>query len=121
MVDVVCHLPNGQALEMPTATQFPSIPTADPSDPASMGASLHALKHAVELLSGQRAPPKQPGGLGTQKKSPQARERFTEVSRTMKTERVFNPTDHSQFVDVQTVQHLILRDNLSGNLWTWTF
>lgn len=46
--------------------------------------------------------------------------KYTEVSRTTSTKRVFNPDDNTQFVDVQRIETLLMKDE-NGQQHNFTF
>lgn len=99
---------------------LPAIPTAQPNDMGSIIAALNALKMAFELLAGQRKQPAPFTGGGLLKSAKaQKKGRWVEIQRIVKPVRVFNPNDHSQYVDVQRTEKLVLQDSVTGEIWLY--
>jgi hypothetical protein len=46
--------------------------------------------------------------------------KLNEVSRRTSVKRVYNPTDNSQYVDVQRIEELVLKDAQTNQLHTFT-
>jgi hypothetical protein len=46
--------------------------------------------------------------------------RWKESKRTTEVVRVFNPNDHSQFVDVERINQLTMTDGVTGESWSWS-
>lgn len=129
----VCHIPSSSEVADPTARQFPSIPQA--TDLQSALAAINAMRQILQQLMGMLTPNnlqvnnnyygmQQPGGGGrittNTRKPSQKRDRgFIEVHRVTSRVRVYNPNDHEQYVDVERINQLVLRDNITGALWVW--
>jgi hypothetical protein len=54
-----------------------------------------------------------------QQKLLQRRSSFTEVGRDTEKVRVTNPNDDSQYVDIERINRLTMRNNNTGELWVW--
>lgn len=112
----VCFIEPQVDIGVPLQPRMPTVPNFSSDDPASMARALSALKQGYELLAGQRAP----GSALNSKTQPKAKQgRFTETHRTKDKVRVFNKDDHDQFVDVERITSLTLRDNVTGETWIW--
>lgn len=116
----VCHIPPVTTTQQPTPVNIPAIPPAGPSI-ASLVASVNALRLAVLLLTNQHPQPPDNGTTNgfKLKNDPKGSSRWSEQSRVTETVRVFNPDDHSQFVDVERINKLSMRDNVTGEAWSW--
>jgi hypothetical protein len=119
----VCHLPPIVDVPQPAPTTLPAIPQAT-SDPESLLAAIQALTAGYNQLAGmldQR--PQSVNGVDGQPGAPGQKGKsggnWTEQSRQVKTIRVFNPNDKTQFVDVQVINQLVMIDQSTSKTWTW--
>jgi len=44
---------------------------------------------------------------------------WRETGRVTEMVRVFNPTDHTQYVDVERINRLTMADQVTGQVWEW--
>ncbi len=114
----VCHLEPLVDIDGPSQPRMPVIPPIR-GDIDSMVKALNALKMGYEILANQRGGPDEPVGSSGFKKGNSKVGRFNEVKRQTKKVRVSNPDDPSQYVDVDRINKLTMRDTKTGELWTW--
>ena len=125
----VCHISPAMQGAAPTQPRMPTIPpimtpNVGPNgqiDWSGLINAMLAMKDAIEKLAGQRAPfysfqLNRPGGGPN--KSPDFGN-FVEVSQQIKTEKVYNPDDRSQWIEVERVANLTMRDAATGQTWIW--
>lgn len=113
----VCHIPPVTTTQQPTPINVPSIPLAGPTL-ASLTGAVNAMRQTLLMLTGQSGANGANGQAGKPaKKDPP--ERWTENARVTETVRIFNPDDHEQFVDVERINKLTMKDKVTGETWTW--
>lgn len=105
----VCQVPAAQPETQPDPRQFPGIPLA--YDLASALAAINAMRRIIQMLLNQIA-------INNAAKKPKLGN-FTEVSRKTKVERIYNPDDNTQYVDVEHVTSVTMGDKATGQTWTW--
>ena len=122
----VCNvIPTEQPGE-PTAKTVPTIPIAN--DWASAFAAINAIR---AWINAQQQPQRQQGdnpGRGgiippkqTPKQPPKPKQgRWNEVSRSTQTVKIFNPDDHTQFVEVEQLTKLVMQDSVTKETWIWS-
>ena len=116
MVDApICHIPVNQNIEQPSAPQFPAVPLA--TDAVSTMAAVNALRQIVQRLTGQHQGNNTNGTIRPGQKSKIGR--WNEVSRSTSKKRIKNPEDAEQYVDVERINSLTLKDSVTGELWVW--
>lgn len=114
MAAPVCHINQNEVIEQPDPKTLPSVPIAN--DLASALVAINALRQIVNSITNQQ----NQGGISGFKVKPQDRGKgYSEVHRVMQTVRVFNPQDKTQFVDVQQLKQLVMRDGTTGELWVY--
>lgn len=116
----VCNTAIPGAVNQPTPKTLPAIPTA--TDLASALTAIQAITKIVQtLLQGSGSAGGGITGFKTQSGS-KASNNFTEVAsrRVTKTVRIYNPSDQTQYVDVQQVSSVTMQDPMTGQTWTWT-
>ncbi len=104
----ICFIPVDQDITQPNGPTMPAIPLA--TDYNSMMAAVNAMRQAMMAITGQRAQ--------NNRNQPKTG-RWVEQSRSVSTVRVKNPKDPEQYVDVERINALVLRDTVTGELWTW--
>lgn len=121
----ICHVPVPTPIDQPDGVQNPSIPIA--VDFQSALAAINAMRLILMRLAalqprfdghgggGRGGGPKQPSKQEPKKKQG----RFNEVKRVTKKEKVYNPQDKEQFVEVERMQELIMQDSITGEQWIW--
>ena len=119
----VCHVSVDEVINQPTGTKLPSIPIA--TDLISALAAINAMRQVLMMLTGAlQGPPGlrgaqgQGGAAGAAAKKTKVG-RWNEANRTTATERVYNPNDNSQYVDVQRINSLTMTDSVTGETWVW--
>ncbi len=121
----VCHIPAASNIPQPTPSALPAIPPVQAGDWQSVIDAINALALGYQLLSGQVPPPGdpgqpgQPGSPGRAGKDAKTGGRFIELSRGTKQVRITNPDDDSQFVDVEIINRLVMKDTVTGEQWVW--
>jgi hypothetical protein len=110
-------------IEQPDPRTAPSIPRAHDLDSAirAINAIADYLRWLNNMLSQNNHRPNPSGGGGStnSKKNSNKVGKYTEVSRSTKTVRIYNPNDKSQYVDVEQIYALNFQDNKTGETWTW--
>jgi len=118
----VCHASTDQVIEQPPPVQFPSVPRA--VDLQSALAAINALTRIVMMLAGQQPAPWMQGPQGVRgaagKNAPPGKKpRWAEVNRVMKKVKIENPSDSAQFVEIERIERLVMRDSVTGQTWDW--
>ena len=105
----------------PPSVDMPSIPQA--TDLASAIAAINALSMAMRTVVRRLPPPPiQPQGgttLTTTKKKPPPLGRWNQVQRITEQVKVTNPNDPTQFVIIDRINNLVMRDSNTGETWVW--
>lgn len=117
-VGPVCHIPPVTVVTpQPAPLNLPSIPPAGATID-SLVHTVNAMRQVIIILSGQRGAQGAQGAQGSPaKKNPP--QRWTENVRTTETVRIFDPNDHDVFVDVERINHLAMKDGVTGETWVW--
>lgn len=123
MAAPVCN--NGQVEDIGDGTgiTLPSIPQA--TDLKSAIAAINALAMGFKIITKQIQPapktttPGRTSSLTTKKPEKGKEGRWNESARDKKTVRVYNPDDNTQFVDVEQITGLTMKDSQTGELWKW--
>jgi hypothetical protein len=115
MVAPVCHDSRDQVITQPAPKKLPAIPVA--TDLASALAAIAALTTIVRSLT---QPPVQNnyGGVGGGGE-PSKPQRWTQDKRVTETVKITNPDDPSQFVEIQRIKSLTMKDGQTGETWVW--
>jgi len=132
MAAPVCPLPD--RTPPPHRPDLHSTPIPLATDLSSAIAAINALRAMVQSLSGQlqrqarSVPPgRQPPAtttvsVVTKKSNDDPKKKagaWEEVSRRKEKIRVENPDDSSQFVMVEVINSITMRNKSTGELWTW--
>jgi len=128
----VCHVSPPMQGAAPVYPPMPYIPPITAPTPGPNGQidwsglinAMLAMKAALEQLMRQRAPfwsltVSQPGP-GPSSKQQGDFGNFVVASQVTKTDRVYNPDDKSQYIDVERVAALTLTDKSTGQTWNWS-
>ncbi len=110
----VCHIPPTQPSRQPSPQELPSIPVAQ-ANVQSLTASVNAMRQVINYITGRQGPQGPQGTSG----SPSKPARWTEASRSTGTVRIYNPDDKTQFVDVEQINQLTMKDGVTGESWSW--
>jgi hypothetical protein len=117
MAAPVCHVSKDQVISQPAPKTQPSIPLA--TDLASALAAIGALKKIVENLT-QPQPQNNTGGNGFKTtNNPPPNGTWQQQSRTTEKVKITNPSDPSQFVEIERINALTMVDTTTGNTWKW--
>jgi hypothetical protein len=104
----VCHDSRDQVISQPAPNKLPAIPIA--TDLPSAIRAIAALKTIVEQITRPTTTRPTPlPGIGTYKQ-------FSQVTEKVK---VTNPNDPSQFVEIERIKSLVMKDIKTGEAWTW--
>lgn len=114
MVAPVCHVSKDQVITQPAPKNLPAIPHA--TDLTSALAAIAALKIIVERIT---QPPIDNGGT-TLKSTPAKQPRWVQDTRTTEKVKIVNPTDPSQFVEIERIKKLTMKDGITGDTWSWS-
>lgn len=95
----VCHIPPKNQIEQPLPHNINSVAPAQPNI-ASLTATVNQLRSLLLNLLNRK-------------------QQWVEFSRVTETVRVTNPSDSSQFVDVQRINQLRMIDKVTGFTWEW--
>jgi hypothetical protein len=115
----VCHVSTDQVIDQPPKVLLPSIPEA--TDLNSALAAINAMRQMLLLLAGQIGRGGAQGPPGAAGKSAQKEKvgRWNEVSRSTSKVKVFNPDDKTQFVEVERINKLTMKDSVTNEQWIW--
>lgn len=122
MVDIapVCHIAPEQSIQQPPPLNLPSIPPAGPSI-ESLVRTVNTMRQTIMILSGQQGSQGRPGEPGKNGQNNNAKGQWTENKQARVTEKVkiYNPSDTSQFVEVDRVNALQFVNKDTGQTWVW--
>lgn len=121
----ICHVPVPTPIDQPSGVQNPSIPIA--TDLQSAIAAINAMRLILMRLANlmPRFDGAGGGGRGGGSKQPSKQDpkkktgRWNEVNRVTRVEKVTNPEDKEQFVEVERMQELVMQDSITGEQWIW--
>jgi hypothetical protein len=113
MVAPVCHVSKDQVIVQPAPKALPSIPNA--TDLPSALAAIAALKKTIELIT-QPININNSTNVSAQPAKPQ---RWSQASRTTERVKITNPADQSQFVEIERIKALTMKDQITGETWVW--
>jgi len=105
MAAPVCPINRDQFIGAGTPPKFPSIPPA--TDLPSALRTITVMREIIIMLTNQLKPPVTKLG------------RWQEVSRVEKRVRVENPNDSDQYVEIDRINQLKMRDTVTGEEWVW--
>lgn len=113
----VCHIaPENSRIPQPAVRGLPAIPIA--TDLQSALAAINAMRLIIQKITNQNQ-----DDNGTQinnfQMKPDKSTTWAEDSRKTETVKVYNPDDHSQFIEVERINQLVMKDKTTGNKWTW--
>lgn len=130
----VCHISPDEAIASRGRVRFPSIPPAVDLTTALL--AIKALTAIIIQLTGQQTlqgvpgivgargaggvsgAGGSPGGPGKDGK-PGKEGNWVEVDRQTQKKKITNPDDDSQFVYIQQITQLQMKDTVTGNTWLW--
>lgn len=115
MAAPVCNNAPVASVNQPTPKTLPTVPEA--KDLQSALAAINAMRRILQTIVSQT--PQHPGGISGFKMA--KTQGFQEIKqrRVYKTVRVYNPQDHSQYVDVQQIVSMTMADPATGQIWYW--
>lgn len=104
----VCHIPPAMPNTVPTVKNLPAVPPA--TDLKSAIQAVNAIRQIVQIITNQQIQqPYTNNFIADWEES----DRVTEVVR------VYNPNDKSQYVDIQRINKLTMKDKKTGSKWTF--
>lgn len=114
----VCHIPPVEPSTQPTPQNLPGIPLASPNL-QSLTHTVNAMRQVIMIMSGQMGVQGRPGAPGKDGKNTDAKATWTERNRSTEKVKIFNPSDKTQFVEVERINQLEMRNKDTGQTWTW--
>ncbi len=117
----VCHIPPPNQPANPQSRDIPGLGAPPGNDLNSIRKSIKDLQDVVRLLAGQiqKLDPTGSNGFKTKEDKKKDDGRWSEAARVVETVRVYNPNDREQYVDVEQINQLKMRDKVTGEQWTW--
>lgn len=118
-VGPVCHIPPANTTAKPQPVDIPGVgPPAQPTL-QSLQQTVNNLRQIIMFITGQQGPA---GQNGSNAKSKPARWVEDKPSRVTNTVRVFqnNDTTSKNFVDIETIDGVTMKDGVTGESWKWT-
>jgi hypothetical protein len=110
----ICHVPPPDTtIPQPGVRALPAIPVAQPNLQSLM-ATVNALRQTVNILTGQQ------GINGANNAKSDNKGQWVEDRRTTEVVKVYNPDDRSQFIEVERINRLVMKDKGTNQTWTWT-
>jgi len=121
----VCLIQPVISTSQPPPLVMPSIPQAN--DLASALAAINALSTALRYIQSQLPPNtpniQGPGGMistNSKKGGPAKQGRWNQLARVTEQVKVTNPSDSTQFVIIDRIKSLTMKDSVTGETWVWT-
>lgn len=113
----VCTLPNQPPTFDSTSPSLPSIPPA--TDLQSTITAVNALRQYI--IGNRGGGPPQNNTAKTNRTSNQKKDtsNFVEIKRNTTKVKVYNPDDHTQWVEVKQITMLTFKNKATGETWTW--
>lgn len=102
----VCHIPPAKPDAPLVVKNLPAVPVA--TDLKSALQAINALRQVVQVITNQIT---QPQGANNFIADWHESDRVTEIVR------VYNPNDKSQYVDIQRINRLRMKDKKTGSTW----
>lgn len=120
-----CPINRDQEIKPNSGAKMPFIPVA--TDLASALAAINAMRNALLQLAGmmsvrsggQQSDRNNKDNSGNERPDPNRPPRWIEVSRKTQKVRVKNKEDPEQYVDVERINRLVMRDTVTGDYWVW--
>lgn len=116
-VGPVCHIPPANTPADPQAKNIPGIPEPAQANVQSLQHTVNQLRQIIIFMSGQQGPA---GSNGAAPKP--ARWTEDKPARTTQKTRVFQNNDPTSqnWVDVETITGVSMKDGVTGESWKWT-
>jgi hypothetical protein len=117
--------PAAAGFQQPQQVQ-PPLPPLPIANSGNLVDTVNAIRQVVQQLGSPATTPKGNNHSGTNsgqsgnKQSKQKTSRWVEQSRQTGKVRVYNPDDHEQYVDVEQINQLTMRDQITGATWVWS-
>lgn len=119
VVGPVCHIPPPSTPGTPQPFNTPGIP-GPASDLTSAIALVNAMRLALmQLLDQIKQNNTDTGVTNNFITKEDKRSDWVEVNRVVEKVRVANPTDKSQYVDVERINSLTMQHRATGQKWNW--
>lgn len=116
----VCHVPPENVnVPQPGVRNLPAVPIAQPNLESLVNA-VNALRQVVNILSGQQSVDGANGfsnSFSTTK--PKTDGTWIEEKRVTQTVKVYNPDDRTQYIEVERINGLVMRNKDTKQTWVW--
>lgn len=109
MTAPVCQVPKSTPQVQPDTRTYPNIPIAH--DLQSALSAIDAMRRILQMLLNMQT--------ANNKATKPKVGSFAEISRKTEVVRIYNPSDHTQYVDVEHITELTMGDKTTGQSWTW--
>lgn len=111
--------------DQPELPQLPAMPIATLDNFIN---SINSIRQVVQQLGAPATLPKNNNNAGNRSQQPNKpnkqdkpkKSRWIEKTRRTSKQKIYNPDDHDQFVEVEQIDSLIMIDQTTGATWTWT-
>lgn len=113
--DPVCHIPPAQPQVLPNLQNLPQVPPA--TDLPSALAAIAAIRLIINQITNVNNTTNGPRGGGSGSSSEDAD--WVEDSRVSEKVRVYNPEDKKQYVDIQRINRLVMKNTKTKQHWQW--
>jgi hypothetical protein len=114
-VGPICHIPPKQPKTTTSPLEVPNIPIA--TDLPSLIRASNVMRQAIYNLTQNQIINNIHNTTNNNKSS--AGGRWQEKTRVSEKVRVFNPNDHTQYVDIERINALTMVDGKTGLTWNW--
>lgn len=121
MTDPVCHIPPETVVDQPQPQNLPAIPPAQPNV-QSLAQTVNAMRQTIMILTGRQGvqgPQGVPGKPGQSGNAQSKKAQWTEASRQTEQVKIYNPNDNTQFIEVERINSLTMKDSATNQTWTW--
>lgn len=114
----VCHIAPTTSIEQPAPVNMPGIPPALPNL-QSLTHTVNAMRQVIMIMSGQQGSQGRPGAPGSNGGNNNAKAAWTELKRSTEKVKIKNKDDPSQFVEVERINRLEMKNAGTGQTWVW--
>lgn len=115
-VGPVCHIPPTSTVANPSVKNVPGVAAPAQATLQSLQSTVNNLREIIIYLTGQQGP----AGKAAPKSKP-ARWTENQPARITATTRIFQNNDKTSpnFVDVETINGITMKDGVTGESWNW--
>lgn len=120
MTDPVCHVPPDSSAAQPGPQNLPGIPPPTASI-ASLLATVTALRHTMLIITGRQGVQGPRGQSGPRGQDVTAKGQWQEdkAARIVETVKIFSKSDPTNFVEVEQVNGITMKNKDTGQTWNW--